>query len=378
MTSYGFKLLKTELVEGNGRKAQDFAGTAFLDRVSSDIAASIERSIALMAVHDEKDSLGPVSQQHSGESTKVTSIVSNEDVIDEGEATSLKKTRKPPAVVRFEAVIPYKSALLLRLQYGLVGDHEKAVDPTGKTNDTDLTKLATTRPYRAVLITPITGNTAFLAVEVISRSHVGGELPRRLYQAAQGHKYKLRPRGPVADAHAVKKLMTEGQIKEVQLIKTAFLSDSGSPITRDMVMTFKFKGSGAENENMLKVVRNWVKFKRNAADKKAIKPADEAKSLASILWKDAAALEFDDARIKIENIHQSKTLQPLDFKEGFVYDLGEARMSDEKFFQEVALAAQSLFDVEQMEMSPDWLLPVVQDEEIDTVRVQEPLLDLVS
>ncbi len=281
-------------------------------------------------------------------------VEGNEDVVAGDESGTLRK-KKPDAVVQFEGSTRYRNALLIRLQYGIVGDHDYGVDPTGQSLDVDLKKRATTRHYRAVLITPDEGEAGFLAVEAISRSNPGSDLPRRLHQAADGHTYKLRTLGTVADEPSIKALMRDGHVDFVELIKSATDEDATYPIPVDAVLRFKLGAKSSYGDDILGHVRSWVSnWIDKKEDKKAINPTEEARDLASILWKGTKDLGFDTARVKVKSTKQAKTLQPLDVREGFVYDLGSKKLDDGAFFREVALVAQSVFSNNEMDMPLGW------------------------
>lgn len=373
LATYGFKLLRVESFIGRGHKRQDFGQIGLLDAIEKDIAAAVERSSA-----GREEGSGPQQSpteqdlELAGESEvdlaalSVDDVVSGEDEPLEGSddviagdesGTLLKK--KPDAVVQLEGSTRYRNALLMRIQYGIVGDHEYGVDPTGQSEAVDLKKRATTRHYRAVLITPDKGETGFLAVEAVSRSNPGSELPRRLHQARVDHNYKLRSSGTVADEPSVKALMRDGHVDYVELVKSATPEDGAYPVPFDTVLRFKLGGKSSYGDDILGHVRGWVSNWMDKKDEKeSINAADEARDLASILWKGTEDLGFDTARVKVKSSKQAKTLQPLDVKEGFVYDLGSKRLDDDAFFREVALVAQSVFSNNEMDMPFGWNAPV--------------------
>ncbi|MCX8455338.1 hypothetical protein [Paenarthrobacter ureafaciens] len=386
MASYGFKLIKIELREGQRQPIMDFGECQYLQRVHEDVTAAIKRREEALAAEEKarkaaesavdaaesspaEDGAASASTPSDQDETlmkdEVTgevAVASSDDVINEAEdEPSLDKTAKKVSVVRFEESIALKQAVLLRVQYGKVGDHEKGVDPEGRKKDTDLKKLATTRSYRIMLIAPPQGSTGFLAAEVISRSHAAKQIPRRLFQAARDHRFKIKPFGPIADSAAVKKLVKDGSVKEVQLFKTFIPSDSQTPVAEDVVLTFKIGEKKSQVARILQRVSNWIP--RGASDspdeeeKEALSPVQEAHSLASILWSDLEDTEFDDVKVKVTNAKQNRTLQPLDMREGFIYDLGESPVSDDDFCLKVNEAASVLFSNHEMDMEADWYLP---------------------
>ena len=352
MAKYGFKLLKVVLRNGRGQTNQDFGATGqshYLDQVLADIEKlKIERTT------EESANVGAVPATVSLESGEHVTIIGDDVVTTESESLPEGVQKRPDSVVRIDDAIPFNSALLLKIQYGIVGDHSLAADPTGERADVDLTGLATTRPYRAMIIAPESGENGFLAVEVISRSHAAADLPRRLFNAADGHNRKLKTLGPVADSAAVRELVREGHVTSVELIKSIVTTDQGTPVIRPVKMIFPIAVGMSVADSILARVKSWVPGRNPAEDAEPISPADEAKAIASLLWSDAAELAFDDARVDVKYKTNGRKLQPLDKKDGFTYELGDTELDDDTFVREVASAAQSLFDANEMDMEDDW------------------------
>jgi hypothetical protein len=390
LAKYGLKLLRVKLFNGQGHKELDFGPDKephYLDRVAEDILALKERRNAdeevvsgaagtgaeaeppaaaigaeetdgsEEATGDDVPGAEPLETEiATDESTGEQVSLSADDVLDSPDATTLPGNivPKPPAVLRLENYKRLTSALLMQVQYGVVGDHTTAVDPEGLLPDADLKGLATTRPYRALLIAPAKGTTAFLAVEVISRSHAGADLPKRLHKAAVGHNMKLRSQGPVADDGAIRALVRKGRVKEVELFKTISTSDAAAPKTRKVKLTIPLAVGASEGASILEHVKNWLPNRDTTDTPEPLDAKKEAEELASILWSSAAQLAFDDARVHVVSDTSDKRLQPLDKTEGFVYELGDEELDDEKFVIAVASIAGGLFTLNEMEMEPDW------------------------
>lgn len=383
MATYGFKLIRVNVFEGRRQKKHDFGKIGLLDLIEADVAAAVERSKKIREEektgseidqsHSEDMVDKPIAETDSGEhgveesapeglvaddliAAENDEIPSNDDVVSGADEPTLAKSKKPDSVVQLEGTKRYKNALVLQIQYGIVGDHDLGVDPTGVATAVDLKTRATTRRYRAVLIFPDKGETGFLAVEAISRSNPGRDLPRRLYQAAMSHDFKMRSDGVVADEPSIKELMRDGHVEYVELIKSSTGSDESSPNPVPAVLKFKLGAKSSHGPAILEHAKGWVDswLTRSAEKKENVVPVQEAKDLASILWKNAEDLGFDNARVKISSKKQSKTLQPLDVREGFVYDLGPTRLDDHEFFQEVTKVAQSVFANNEMDMPTDW------------------------
>jgi hypothetical protein len=377
LASYGFKLIKIELRHGLRHARVDFGNAKYLDRVLGDVnAAKKRREEALRVIEEaEQDAAAvgvvePLKSFTQDATTGVVTIASAEDVVDGNEdSTTVQKASKRQSLVRFEDAKRLKQAVLLSIQYGVVGDHDKAVDPEGLKRDADLKKLATTRPYRVLIIAPPAGEYGFMAVEVISRSHAAGQMSRRLKQAALDHEFRIKPMGPVADEVAVKKLVEDGAVKEVQLFKTFIPGDSTTPGAEDVVLTFNIGEKKSQAALILQQAIKWLPKKKPSKtaaqevndDEAALDPSAEAHTLAAILWSDLADIDFDDVKVKVTGHKQKRTLQPLDHREGFIYDLGDVRVSDNEFCTEVHEAARVLFADFGMDMEADWYLPAGKD-----------------
>ncbi|POH67626.1 hypothetical protein C3B61_06950 [Cryobacterium zongtaii] len=348
-------MLRVQAFSGGTHTAVNFGPAGephFLDRVAEDIAEQKRNRVL-----DEAARAADTGTAHAvDEETGETVYIASDDVVESPDDATLPANiaAKPPAVVRVDETWRLRSGLLMQIQYGIVGDHNRAVDPQGMRADADLTGLATTRPYRALLITPEDGTVGFLAVEVISRSHAGGDLPRRLHNAAHGHNLKLRVQGPVADAAAVRDLVRRGRVKEVELIKTIVTSDAGTPTTRRVKLTFPIAVGASEAKRILSRVTGWLPDSSGQGVTEPIDAAEEAAALAAILWHDAESLAFDTARVHVKSEISDRRLQPLDKTEGFIYELGDVELDNEKFVREVAAVAQGLFYSTGMEMEPDW------------------------
>lgn len=359
LARYGFKVLRVKLFNGSGSREVDFGPLDkphYLDLVAEDILAVKNERLANIAAPSSLPDGGEIGTEIVVDAeTGDPMVVTSDDLMEAANAAALPPNllAKPPAVVRVEDFSRLRSALLMRIQYGVVGDHNRAVDPQGVLPDADLTGLATTRPYRALLIAPEHGKVGFLVVEVISRSHAGADLPKRLHRAAHGHNLKIRTQGPVADESAVRALVNTGRVKEVELFKTISTSDAGTPSTRRVKLTFPITVGAAEGSRIIARVKNWLPG-GDSHEGAPVVASEEAAALASILWSDAEQLAFDDARVLVVSDATDRRLQPLDRTEGFTYELGDVDLDDEHFVTEVASIVTSLFVMNEMEMEDDW------------------------
>jgi hypothetical protein len=377
VVSYGFKLIEIQLFHGRGRTALDFGApdgknarpvVHYLDRLMADFGAPA-RADDSDRVEVENSGGEVPDQTGAGEGEQVEEVsMHSDDVVgeDSDEGVPVEEGRKQLAVVRVQNATRYRSAVLLDTVYGIVGDHSLAVDPEGREKDTDLTKLATTRHYRALVIAPDEGKNGFLAVEVVSRSHPAGRLPSRLLTGARGHNLKIRTFGAVADEVSVKNLMDDARIREVTLTQTVPSGDSARPSTIKAKLTFSIGAGSIEEETLRKRFRGWVPTRANKAKKKKPTAKQEARELASYLWpKLAKSVKFDEVEALIEGTHR-KRLRPLDMAEGFTYDIGDVVPSDDDFVRHIADVVDTLSATHQINLDDNWADRLEKDESADS------------
>lgn len=368
MATYGFKLLEITLHRNTGRtqldfgkpKADDDSETHYLDRVIADFAGVVAIEPASDETDPEED-----NENEDGEVEEVE--IGSEDVVaNEEQDSGIPDTdAKRLAVVRIDSAVRYRGAVLLTTIYGIVGDHERAVDPDGKQEDADLTKLATTRTYRALLIAPDEGKTGFLAVEVISRSHAASRLASRLHQGAKNHPFRIRTHGAVADDEAVRDLMHGARIPQVRLFQTLPSEDAATSRTIPAVITFKIGKGSPEEDSLRDRVKGWLPTKANkkrnaeAEEHEKLSAQNEANALASWLWPAIADdTEFESAEVEVQGKNRSKRLKPLDMTEGFTYEISDVRPSDEDFIAHVADVVNSVSVTHSVGLPDDWDSPL--------------------
>jgi hypothetical protein len=368
MATYGFKVLEITLHRNTGSKeinfgkprAEDGTETPYLDRIIADFAGTVADEPASGETNLEAD-----NNNEDGEVEEVD--IGSDDVVadDEPDSGIPDTNAKRLAVVRVESAVRYRGAVLLETIFGIVGDHERAVDPKGKKDDVDTRDLATTRTYRALVIAPDSGNRGFLAVEVISRSHAGARLPRRLFQGATGHNFRLRTHGAVADDDAVKDLMNGARLPEVRLFESVPGEDAEGANVIPAVLTFKIGKDTTEEHKLRDWLTNWLPTKANkeknarADEAEKITAAGEANALASWLWPAVAAhAAFDGAEVEVRGKNRTKRLKPLDMTEGFTYEIGDVRPSDDSFIAHVADVVNSISATHSVALPDDWDSPL--------------------
>ncbi|PZF11807.1 hypothetical protein DEI98_06720 [Curtobacterium sp. MCLR17_034] len=361
MPSYGFKLLEIKLFRGRGQTALEFGGPdgkstpskSYLDLLVDDFAGRTREDAATPPA-------GAGTARDNGAVVEEVKLGSEDVVAQDAESGIPEEDEgnRELAVVRIKSAIRYQEAVLLDTVYGIVGDHALAIDPAGEREDTDLTRLATTRHYRALVIAPSSGKNGLLAVEVVSRSHAGSRLPSRLHAGARGHNFKIRTFGAVADEESVRNLMKGGRIREVNLYQTLPSTDSSQSKTIPAKITFSIGAGSAEEKSLKDRLTGWLPTKENKAKKQKPVAADEAKALATFLWpKIADTGKFETAEVVVEGTHR-KRLKPLDMASGFTYDLGNVRPDDDTFVAHVADVVRGLAATNQVDLDDDWAVRV--------------------
>jgi hypothetical protein len=386
VAKYGIKLLHIELRNNTGSIPRSFVppkGPTYLQRVVNDFDVRARSRLQSEAEAAANEAVLTTADAESGDHVQIAAddVVSGVD-----EATLPTNARKTASsVVRIDEIRQLESALLLRIQYGLVGDHPLAVDPDGLLEDTDLSGLATTRAYRALIIAPSQGNVGLLAVEVISGSHAGKDLPRRLHNAAVGHNLKIKVNGPIADESAVRNLVRRGRVSEVELFKTIATSDAADPKLRRVKLTFPIAVGASEAGRILEVATRWLPPLSMAAlddenyEPEILDPEIEAAALASLLWHDSVGLAFDDARVRIVSPSNTRRLAPLNHSEGFIYEIGDEEADDDEFVQRVAAIAQPLFAANAIDIDDTWSTwSDVDNSEIDAPSDAPPVAQELS
>lgn len=225
-------------------------------------------------------------------------------------------------VMRFQRALQLEQGLLLEVDYGIVGDHTFGVDPAGKQQDIDIRDLATVRSYRVVVIANPLSSNAVIAYEVISRTHVATHFPDRLHRASSGHNLTLKNGKIAADVEAVNQMIRNSNISAVELTKIIPSNDSVVARSRTARLVIPI----GKNSSLLEITRNYLTKWLSSSN---LNTTDEATSLATILWEDVVDLGFDDARIRIEKDGRSRSISPSDIGEGFTYDIGPNKPSDE-------------------------------------------------
>ncbi|MGO2750563.1 MAG: hypothetical protein ACTIA6_10975 [Pseudoclavibacter sp.] len=351
MARYGFKLLRIELREGQRQRALDFGNPGggksevpYLDYVTSDIEAAIAKRERMLREAQGKPesatlSAGPVALE-------------NDDVMEESETPDQSLTNQQLVVVRLNRIERRQSAVLIEAFYGKVGDHSKAVHPDSRQEDLELKDRATTRNYRALLIAPEKGTRGFLAVERISRSHLGTQLSKRLFSGRQEHDFKLKEIGPVADEESVAKLM-DSRVSQIKVKRSVLGGDSTSPDEYETELIFKLGKSSSDARTVFERVKTWIPTKKNLASNRKLSATEEANAVVSMLWPGLDESTFTDPVATLEGKYPKK-LGPLDMREGFVYELGSVRPSDETFIDEIRDTVDRLQLVEKVNLSENW------------------------
>ncbi|MBT0773173.1 hypothetical protein KIH74_29790 [Kineosporia sp. J2-2] len=246
-------------------------------------------------------------------------------------------TRNEGTVVRFTDSSLIGQELRMSLRYGAV-DEGLAIDPSGQKEDIDIDGLANAKPFRSVLVTPRTGTTAMLGVEVRGRSCPHDKIIRSLNTLAVDVG-KLKLIDSVADIYAVSDFIRNGMIPEVNLVKYR-VSRDGISKRHDVDLKINL----SDKEDIVGSLREraiaWTQRKTNYSTEELTTIATEIRDEAI---GGAVDISFDDAELQVTAATgRSRKIRPQDDITEFIYDLGDIWVPDSDFFQAVGSTARGI------------------------------------
>ncbi|MGC5022944.1 hypothetical protein [Micromonospora sp. DT47] len=312
MGHYGYRLFVVHVREGSKRKNIDFskAGAGHLsDSLFTDLCKHVDATLKL------------------------------EDpprVSDEG-------MPQPPTgnVVRYTAVHRNDFELRLDFYHGTFGDGGTLIDPEGKNVDLDIEGRAVSKPYRALLALPEKGAAGILAVEARGRA-----CPYRRVEASlksiYSTPYRLFLSEGIADRAAVAHFIRNGIVRELE-VTTLGTARDGDLLAERVKMTVKIAGSEKIQETMRSRALEWADQKwRTLANRDA--RSSLANELATAAVGVAIPLNFVDSLLRVDGPgDRTRSLRPSTEIGEWIYDLGDVRLSDEKWFNTVSMSVSELF-----------------------------------
>lgn len=238
-------------------------------------------------------------------------------------------TTAPPRtpVMRIDNVRQTGESVEITVSYGRKGEYGFAIDMDGGA-DIQLGSAAASRPYRVIVHFPKAGNRAVMVSEVVSRTHVGEVLLRRLsvenFQAAEaagtdedGGWLRWLPIG-MLDEGRIREVLENGTIEGIRLRRKAQTA-GGKRVTRDITLTQIGLPQGKKKEAE-KLVKKWVKRYLGIADGAANRPIA---SLVELVDADVTGVGFTDGVFTISENGKQQSLGPRNLEKILMYPMGD-------------------------------------------------------
>ncbi|MFE9640471.1 hypothetical protein ACFYOC_15785 [Nocardiopsis alba] len=240
---------------------------------------------------------------------------------------------------------------------GKVGSHDRAVSAD---EELDISDKAPSRNYHFILALPAKGDKGILAVEDISRSCPVTPLVRWIKWASKQEQEEAKKTEegaswwrvsvkPISDEEHLREMIRQGRVEKIEVVKKSITSAR----MRD---TDKFRISGplpeSARERLMGLIRSWLK-KENSEEPRNVDPAENAKSMASILGPELESLDLDDGWVILKDQGgHSKRINPTRISEVFIYSQQtEHRIDGAGFYTEVRRVAKRLQAAERMTIS---------------------------
>ncbi len=260
---YGLRLFEVELRQGNGRKAVDVSNAG-----GEHLAELAERVLRDRLFDRTLVGFPDADYDGAGDAASIP-----EDERD-------RHLNKPG--LRVEAVQRHGHTVIASVFYGRYGAFRRGLRAPGSVDpDPDLHGIAPARGYQVVLNLPPKGTRGVLAVEDISRSCPVTMFVRWLKWASQEHAADLAAAAhtgdpeaatkaaakavwwrlavhPMADVEHLKRLVQQGRLERVQLIRKAVGAD-GTRSKAELELTVR--NLSGRHELISDLMREWTRRK---------------------------------------------------------------------------------------------------------------------
>lgn len=318
LTSYGFRLFKTDIVVRDGRKSQAWeyshtgpdgttATVLDIDRIESTLKSR-------MHVPERGLPLGPNARP----------------------LTASEEKERP--VFQLEAVTRISSTILsAELRYGRHRDEDVALPAVNTASgNVDLTDHAPTRSYRVALFAPTTGTAGMMAVEAIARACPSAYFVKWLRRwmmddvttpEGTGEWRKLRAYA-ATDPSRLAQFVNSSSASKAVLIQR-----SVGPNRRPKEVRFQVEAAIYSNQSssVTKLLQSAITSSSDDGDA----DADYANELADVLGaSDLGQLNFDDGYVVVDTESGKQNVSPSRIPEIFTYPIGNERPLDAAFRSE--------------------------------------------
>jgi hypothetical protein len=327
MAQYGFRLFKTERMNGNGNTPVPFE-----DATWGDFTDQLDRSY--QAQVDRKWHENP------------------RDAFDaDGKPLPLDPNSR---IVRLDWVRRSGEAVFFGLSSGKNDGYADAMTAEAGGADVSIEHLAPRRQYRGVYVLPSKQTAGVLALETISRScpvvtlrQWSGRWSEALVvadkKAGTTSKHCRTTFNQLTDSAQVKTLLTNGDPHEIVLMEH---SSPGNGLPS--ILQYRLAAPVRQKSAALKVVGKWVRDGIGMSE--GIK---EARALVGPAIKD---VEFDDCYVAVKHEGQTQHVRPDAYSELFTYDIKTTQRETSEFFAQVneKLASLGLARTMKLDLN-DWL-----------------------
>lgn len=245
-------------------------------------------------------------------------------------------------VMRIDTVTRSENSVAITVSYGRKGEYGFAMRLEGG-EDISLEGAAAGRPYRAIIHFPATGTQAVMVSEVVSRTHVGEVLLRRLsvenYHAAEESGaardevgepdastwLRWLPNG-IFDEGRIREVLTEGTIEGIRLRRTGRTA-SGKRTSRDLTLTQAGLPAGKQ-EQAQKVVAKWVKKHLGIQERDG--KVVGVGALVRLVDADVSKVGFTDGTLTFHEGGKTQSLGPNNLDKILMYPMSDQRPTIEE------------------------------------------------
>ncbi len=307
MAQYGFKLFKTERMNGNG-----YTPVPFVDKTWGDftdhLVRSYERQLGRKWHEDPKDAF-----------TK------------DGELLPLNPNSR---IVRLDWLRREGMSVFFGLSSGKNDGFVDAMTAADGSPDVTIEHLAPRRQYRGVYTLPPDETAGVLALEVVSRScpvvplrkwstRWSQDLVRADELEKKTSQHCRMTFDQLTDSNQVQSLLNGGDPQEIVLIEHASAGD-GLP----RKVQYKLTAPVRQKTTAMGLVKGWIQDQSKST-------ADGIAEARALVGPGIGDTKFDDCYVAVKHEGQTQHVRPDAYSELFIYDNKTAQRETDDFFRKV-------------------------------------------
>jgi hypothetical protein len=309
---FGFRLFVVHLREGQKRSNLDFStagGRHFADLLEADIQARLNETFNLEDTP---------RQQADGTLTSPTG-----------------------AIVRYTNLQRNENSIFLSFYHGPYGDGGTLIDPDGLDYDQDIENRAVSKIYRSLFAFPDEGGAGILAVETHGRACPYRRLEFSL-RTIYSSELRLYLASGVADKAAVAHFIRNGIVRELE-VTTHGVARDGIPAADRVTLTVKIPGATRLQDTMREHALRWVSERWEKLTNQQAR-RELANDLAATATGVTIPLDFEDSVLRVDGPNDRKrSLKPSSEIGEWIYDTGEHRLEDKKWYDSTYSAIKDIF-----------------------------------